>query len=567
MKYTLDFKPKLFSALSNYNRQKFRADLMAGIIVGIAAAFPMAIAFGIANGVTPEKGLITGIIGGFIVSLLGGCSVQIGGPTGSFIVIITGIIATYGIEGLTIATVMAGIILVLLGVMKLGIVIKFIPYPIIVGFTAGIALTIFSTQITDFFGMTITEPIPGDFIPKWEVYFRNLHTTNLWSLGVGILSLLIIIFMPKLWNKIPGSLAAIIIITVGAYLLKQFCGITAIETIGDRYSITPTLPSPHGFVINMEIIRNLLPPAFTIAMLGAIESSMTAAVADGVTGDKHNSNTELIAQGAANIIVPFFGGIPVTGALARTMTNINNGGRTPVSGIINAVVLLLVMLFLLPLIKYIPMACLAGVLVMVSYHMSGWRTMRSLMKSHKTDVVVLIATFFLTVIFGLTIAITAGLMMAILLFIRRVMENTNVSVIRDQINPDINPANDHTEGEIKVIKGVEVYEIDGPFFFGIANKFDEVMHDFGEKSKVRIIRMRRVPFIDSTGLYNLKTLIAASRKEDIEVILSGVSASLKESLLNAGIDKLTGEDNICDNIDAAIKRAEEILELQKNQPK
>lgn len=559
MKYTLDFKPKLFSALRNYNRQKFRADLMSGIIVGIAAAFPMAIAFGIANGVTPEKGLITGIIGGFIVSLLGGCSVQIGGPTGSFIVIITGIIATYGVEGLTIATAMAGVMLVLLGVLKLGIVIKFIPYPIIVGFTAGIALTIFSTQITDFFGLTIAETIPGDFIPKWEVYFRNFHTTNLWAMGTGIVSLLIIIFVPKIYSKIPGSLAAIIIITLGAYLLNHFCGITEIETIGDRYAITSKLPSPQGFVLNMEVIQNLLPPAFTIAMLGAIESSMTAAVADGVTGDKHNTNTELIAQGAANIIVPFFGGIPVTGALARTMTNINNGGRTPVAGIINSVVLLLIMLFMLPLIKYIPMACLAGVLVMVSYHMSGWRTAKNLLKSHKTDVAVLIATFLLTVIFGLTIAITAGLMMAILLFIRRVMENTNISVISNQIVPDINPDNDQSEGEIKVIKGVEVYEIDGPFFFGIANKFEDVMREVGDKSKIRIIRMRRVPFIDSTGLYNLKTLIESSHKEGIAVILSGVNQSVKDSLINAGINKLIGEENVCDNIEAAAQRAETIM--------
>lgn len=564
MKYTLDFKPKLFSALRNYSHQKFRADLMAGIIVGIAAAFPMAIAFGIANGVTPEKGLITGILGGFIVSLLGGCSVQIGGPTGSFIVIITGIIATYGVEGLTIATAMAGVMLVLMGVLKLGIVIKFIPYPIIVGFTAGIALTIFSTQITDFFGLTIDGTIPGDFIPKWKTYFQNLHTTNLWSLGTGMVSLLIIILTPKIWGKIPGSLAAIIIVTLGAWLLNRFCGITAIETIGDRYSITPKLPAPHGFVINMEVIKNLLPPAFTIAMLGAIESSLTAAVADGVTGDRYNSNTELIAQGAANIVVPFFGGIPVTGALARTMTNINNGGRTPVSGIVNAVVLLLILFFMLPLIKYIPMACLAGVLVMVSYNMSGWRTVRSLMKSHKTDVAVLVATFFLTVIFGLTIAITAGLIMAVLLFIRRVMENTNISVIRNQIIPDINPENDLSEGETIVVKGVEVYEIDGPFFFGIANKFEDVMHEVGDKSKVRIIRMRRVPFIDSTGLYNLRTLIESSHKEGIEIILSGVSQSVRESLVKAGINKLTGDENICNNIQEAAARAEEVIASLKN---
>ena len=413
MKHTIDFQPKLFTALKNYDRRKFTADLMAGIIVGIVA-LPLAIAFGIASGVSPEKGLITAIIGGFIVSFLGGSNVQIGGPTGAFIVIVAGIISQYGIEGLAIATVMAGIILVLLGLFKLGVVIKFIPYPIIVGFTAGIALTIFSTQIKDLFGLRIDGAVPEDFIGKWAVYFQHFDTTNLWALGIGLVSILIILLTPKVSRKIPGSLAAIILVTVASYLLKRYCGIDTIETIGDRYSINPAIPAPAGFSFNLETIRGLLPPAFTIAMLGAIESLLSATVADGVTGDRHNSNTELIAQGAANIVVPFFGGIPVTGAIARTMTNINNGGRTPVAGIIHAVVLLLILLFLSPLTRHIPMACLAGVLVIVSYNMSEWRTIRGMMKNPKADIAVLFTTLLLTVVFDLTIAIAAGLLMAVM---------------------------------------------------------------------------------------------------------------------------------------------------------
>lgn len=557
VKYTFDFHPKLFSELRNYDRSKFAADFMAGIIVGIVA-LPLAIAFGIASGVTPEKGLITAIIGGFIVSLLGGSNVQIGGPTGAFIVIVAGIIGQYGIEGLAVATVMAGIILLLLGIFKLGVVIKFIPYPIIIGFTAGIALTIFSTQIKDLFGLTITGPMPDDFIGKWGVYFQHFNTTNLWSLGIGIISIIIILLTPKVSRKVPGSLAAIIIVTVASFLLKRFAGVDAIETIGDRYSINPTIPAPTGFSFSLATIRELLPPAFTIAMLGAIESLLSATVADGVTGDRHNSNTELIAQGAANIIVPFFGGIPVTGAIARTMTNINNGGRTPVAGIIHAIVLLLILLFLSPLTKHIPMACLAGVLVIVSYNMSGWRTIRGMMKNPKSDIAVLFATMLLTVIFDLTIAIAAGLLIAVVMFMKRIMESTNISVIRNQIDMTADVESNHRDNKVDVAKGVEVYEIDGPFFFGIANKFDDVMHTIGEKSKVRIIRMRKVPFVDSTGLHNLENLIHASQKEKITVILSGVNPTVKETLIKAGIGELIGEENICDNIHIAAARANQL---------
>ncbi len=558
MKYSIDFSPKLFSALRNYDSRKLSADLMSGIIVGIVA-LPLAIAFGIASGVSPEKGLITAILGGFIVSLLGGCNVQIGGPTGAFIVIVSGIISRYGIEGLAIATVMAGIMLVLLGVLKLGVLIKFIPYPIIVGFTAGIALTIFSTQIKDLFGLVIEGGIPDDFISKWGVYFRNFGSTNLWALGTGLVSIAIIVLMPRISRRIPGSLAAIILVTLASWILKRYCGVEGIETIGDRYTINPSIPAPAGFSLNLETIRGLLPPAFTIAMLGAIESLLSATVADGVTGDQHNSNTELIAQGAANIIVPFFGGIPVTGAIARTMTNINNGGRTPVAGIIHAVVLLLILLFLSPLTRHIPMACLAGVLVIVSYNMSEWRTIRGMMKNPRADRIVLFTTLLLTVIFDLTIAIGAGLLMAIVLFLRRVMESTNISVIRDQINLESDAESYYSDEKIDVSAGVEIYEIDGPFFFGIASKFDDLMHRMGEKSRVRIIRMRKVPFVDSTGLHNLENLIRASQKAGIVVILSGVSPTVRETLVNAGVDSMLGSENICDNIHIAADRANKIV--------
>lgn len=415
MKNRFDFQPKLLSALKNYSKEKFMTDLMAGIIVGIVA-LPLAIAFGIASGVSPEKGLITAIIGGFIVSPLGGCNVQIGGPTGAFIVIVYGIIQNFGIEGLAIATVVAGIILVIMGALKLGTVIKFIPYPIVVGFTSGIALTIFTTQMKDLFGLTI-DKVPADFISKWIVYFEHFDTMNVWSLLIGLVSIAIIAFTPKFSKKISGSLIAIIAMTVIVYVMRYHLGITGIETIGDRFTINASLPGPAPISFNPETINLLLPSAFTIAMLGAIESLLSATVADGVTGDKHNSNTELIAQGAANIIVPIFGGIPVTGAIARTMTNINNGGRTPVAGIIHAVVLLLILLFLGPLTKHIPMACLAGVLIIVSYNMSEWRTFRSLMKNPKSDVSVLLVTFFLTVIFDLTIAIEVGLLIATCFFL------------------------------------------------------------------------------------------------------------------------------------------------------
>lgn len=553
MRNRFDFQPKLLATLKNYSREKFMTDLMAGIIVGIVA-LPLAIAFGIASGVSPEKGLITAIIGGFLVSFLGGTNVQIGGPTGAFIVIVYGIIQNFGIEGLAIATVIAGIILLVMGALKLGTVIKFIPYPIVVGFTSGIALTIFTTQMKDLFGLTM-DKVPADFISKWIAYFGAAHTVNFWAFGVGLLSILLIALTPKVTKKIPGSLVAIVVMTIVAYLLRNYAGITAIETIGDRFTIDASLPQPEPIRFDMNMINLLLPSAFTIAILGAIESLLSATVADGVTGDKHNSNTELIAQGAANVIVPLFGGIPVTGAIARTMTNINNGGRTPIAGIIHAIVLLLILLFLGPLTKHIPMACLAGVLIIVSYNMSEWRTFRSLMKNPKSDVSVLLVTFFLTVIFDLTIAIEIGLLIAMLFFMRRVAETTHVSVTTDEIDLSDEGEIHHDEEVLQLEKGIEVYEIDGPFFFGVANKFDSVMKNMGDKPKIRIIRMRKVSFIDSTGLHNLESLWRLSNAEHIHMILSGVNEQVHKVLTKSGFDQKIGAENICSNINEAVAKA------------
>ncbi|MCH5219229.1 MAG: sulfate permease [Muribaculaceae bacterium] len=547
---SIDFRPKLISALKNYSAEKFKSDLIAGIVVGIVA-LPLAIAFGIASGVSPAIGLVTAIIGGFLVSSLGGCSVQIGGPTGAFIVIVYNIIATFGLEGLAVATLLAGLILVALGCFHLGTVIKFIPYPIVVGFTAGIALTIFSTQINDFFGLGLKN-IPSEFLPKWEMYIRNFGNIDWVTLAVGLLSLLIIIVTPKISRRLPGALIAIIVVTA----IVSFIPALNVETIGDRFgSLSTDIPQPRGFKLNVATINMLLPSAFTIAILGAIESLLSATVADGVTGNRTNSNTELIGQGIANIVVPFFGGIPVTGAIARTMTNISNGGRTPVAGIIHAIVLLLIFLFLMPLINRIPMCCLAAVLLVVSYNMSGWRTIKSILHNPKSDVSVLILTFLLTVIFDLTIAIEMGLLLAVILFLRRVMENTQIKVYSEQL--DIAEGSETTHHEVlKVNPGVEVYEIDGPFFFGVATKFDEMMRTtLSKKPTVRIIRMRKVPFIDSTGIHNLEILIKSSRSDGIHVVLSGVKENVRRSLENAGIEKLIGADHICDHITKAVEMA------------
>lgn len=562
------FRPKLFSTLKGYSKEKLLQDLIAGMIVAVVA-IPLAIAFGISSGVGPTEGLVTAIIAGFIISALGGSKVQIGGPTGAFIVIIYGIIQQHGLTGLLIATIMAGILLILMGLFKLGNVIKFVPYPVIIGFTAGIAVTIFSTQMNDLFGMGIQDA-PADFIHKWICYFQHWRDINWWAFAIGLTSLLIIIFSTKISKKIPGSLVAIVLMTLTVWLLREFGGVTSITTIGDLYTLPSGMPAPKLPELNLaegqtliRLVQDLFPSAFTIAMLGAIESLLSAMVADGVIGDKHNSNTELIAQGVANVVTPFFGGIPATGAIARTMANINNGGRTPVAGIVHALMLLLVLLCFGPLVGMIPMACLAGVLIIVSYNMSGWREVVALSKAPKSDFIVMLVTFVLTVIFDLTIAIEIGLLLAVILFLKRTNETTVIRSFSDEIDPtlsnDIRLHGNDLE-KLHIPPCTEVYEIDGPYFFGIANKFDEISQRMGtDGQKVRILRMRKVSFMDSTGIHNLEQLYVRSQRCGMTLVLSGVNENVYKTLDKAGLVEKIGKENVRNHINGALARAQEIV--------
>ncbi len=567
---TLTFRPRLFECLKNYNSKLFLQDAVAGIIVGVVA-IPLAIAFGIASGVGPAEGLITAIVAGFIIAALGGTKVQIGGPTGAFIVIIYGIIQSYGLSGLLIATIMAGIILVGLGLFRMGGIIKFVPYPIVIGFTAGIALTIFSTQMNDLFGMHI-ENVPAGFIDKWICFFHHLEDIDPVCLGIGILSLLIIVLLPKVSKKIPASLVAIVVITLLVWLLKKVNPALNVTTIADSYALPHGIPAPHLPRLGLAegenwwtVVQDLFPSAFTIAVLGAIESLLSAVVADGVTGDVHDSNTELIAQGIANICTPFFGGIPATGAIARTMANINNGGKTPVAGIIHTIVLLLVLLFMGNLVGMIPMTCLAAVLIVVSYNMSGWRSFVALAKNPKSDFAVMMTTFILTVIFNLTVAIAVGLLLAIALFLRRTNETTVVRSFTGELDPSNN--NDVWIDDLKMLeipKQTEVYEIDGPYFFGVANKFDEISRSVGRQGqKVRILRMRKVSFIDSTGMHNLEQLYHRTRSCGVQLVLSGVNEHVYHTLEKAGLVDLIGKKNIRNHINGALERAREIVGEEK----
>ncbi len=562
------FRPKLFSTLRSYSKERFLQDALAGWIVAVVA-IPLAIAFGISSGVGPTEGLVTAIIAGFIISAFGGSKVQIGGPTGAFIVIIYGIIQQHGLTGLLIATIMAGILLILMGLFRLGNVIKFVPYPVIIGFTAGIAVTIFSTQMNDLFGMGI-QNAPADFIHKWICYFQHWRDINWWAFGVGIASLFIIIFSSRISKQLPGSLLAIVLMTLVVWLLRKFAGVTSITTIGDLYTLPSGMPAPHLPELNLtdgqtlfKLVQDLFPSAFTIAMLGAIESLLSAMVADGVIGDKHSSNTELIAQGLANVVTPFFGGIPATGAIARTMANINNGGRTPVAGIIHAAMLFFVLLFFGPLVGMIPMACLAGVLIVVSYNMSGWRSVVGLSKAPKSDFIVMIVTFILTVIFDLTIAIEVGLLLAVILFLKRTNEATVIRSFSDEIDPthqnDIRLHGNDLE-KLHIPPFTEVYEIDGPYFFGIANKFDEISQRIGaDGQKVRILRMRKVSFIDSTGIHNLEQLYMRSQRCGMTLVLSGVNERVYNTLEKAGLVELIGKENVRNHINGALARAAEIV--------
>lgn len=556
------YQPKLISVLKSgrYTRKTLVSDLIAGLIVGIVA-LPLAIAFGIASGVTPQQGLITAIIAGFIISLFGGTRFLIGGPTGAFIVIVVGIIQQYGFNGLLISTIMAGIILIVMGLCKLGIVFKFIPYPIVVGFTSGIAVTLFSTQMKDFFGFTMD--VPSGFVPEWICYFQNLGSINWIEAAASIFGLLVIILWGKVTKKIPGSLIAIIVCTAGSLLLSRFAGIE-LATIGSKFPELAggmSLPKPSMPSVTFNELRGLVSPAVTIALLCAIESLLAATVTDGVTGKHHDSNAELIGEGIANIVTPFFGGIPATGAIARTMANINNGGKTPISGMVHAFVLLLIYLFLMPYAVYIPLSCLAAILVIVAYNMSEWRTFKFLLSSDKQSIAVLLVTFFLTVIIDLTVAIEVGVLLAIVLFLTRIMQTSNIKVIdaqrvaaseSDEFNPE------DTE-MLDIPAGVEVYEINGPYFFGLANKFEEFNERLDNDNKVRIIRMRKVPFIDATGANNLKGLFERTSKRGIRVILSGVQPEVRETLKTFGLVDMIGDEYILPHITPALEKAKEVL--------
>ena len=550
-------KPKLFSVMKGYNGKQFAKDVVSGIIVAIIA-LPLSIALALASGVSPEQGIYTAIIAGFLISFLGGSRVQIAGPTAAFATIVAGIVARNGMDGLITATLIAGILMILMGVLRLGNLIRFIPYTITTGFTAGIALTIFIGQIKDFLGITYAAGVkPIEAIEKMEANFEFIDTLSPQALLVGGVCLLILIVYPKFEKRVPPSLIAVV---VGVLMVQFIPGLNeGVFTIGELYTIPAGLPkiSFSGMDFSLAKITAVLPDAFTIAILGAIESLLSAAVADGAIGDRHDSNTELVAQGVANVVTPLFGGIPATGAIARTMTNINNGGRTPIAGIIHAIVLVLILLVLMPYAKFIPMATLAAVLLIVSYNMSEWRTIKRLMKDPKSDVTVLLVTFFLTVIFDLTIAIEIGLVIACVLFIKRVMETTEISVIENEIHP-----NEETEECLSIPEGCAVYEINGPYFFGIANKFEELesVLKAGSRPKVQIIRMRRVPFIDSTGIHNLTTLVETNNEKGTEVILSGVTPKVQKQLLKAKFHKVLGSKNFCNNIDEALQRAKELLD-------
>ena len=543
--------PKLVTTLRTYDRAQFSADLTAGVIVGIVA-LPLAIAFAIASGVAPERGLYTAIVAGFLISALGGSRVQIGGPTGAFIVIVYGIVQQYGYGGLAIATIMAGLMLIVLGVARLGTAIKFIPYPVITGFTSAIALIIFSSQVKDFLGLRMGD-VPAEFVDKWRAFGQSIGTINPWALALSLTALAIILLWPRVTQRIPGAFVALIATTVLAHMLDL-----PVETIGSRFGQIPSgLPTPSIPDMNPAQIASLVGPAFTIALLAAIESLLSAVVADGMIGGRHRSNMELVAQGVANIASPLFGGIPATGAIARTATNVKNGGRTPVAGIVHAVTLLVITLFFGRWAALIPMAVLAAILVVVAYHMSEWRTFRTELRSPKSDVAVLLTTFFLTVLVDLTVAIEVGIVLAALLFMRRMAEVTNVSVITRELDDegDLYSTDENAVRRRAIPTGVEVYEINGPFFFGAAEQFKDTLGRVARKPKVLIIRMRNVPAIDSTGIRALADVTRRTRKEGTLVLLSDVHAQPLVALGRSDLLDEIGDDNIFGNLDDALNRA------------
>ena len=551
------FVPKSITTLKSYSRSQFRSDLAAGVIVGIVA-LPLAIAFAIASGVTPDRGLYTAIIAGFLISALGGSRVQIGGPTGAFVVIVYGIVQKYGIDGLIVATIMAGVILVILGIAKLGSAIKFIPHPVVVGFTSGIAVIIFSSQVKDFLGLRMGD-LPVDFIPKWRAISSNLDSINARALAVSLIALLIMVLWPRVSRRIPSPFVALIATTLAVRLLN-----IPVETIGTRFgAISATLPHPIVPHVSLAQVTALVAPAFTIALLAAVESLLSAVVADGMIGGRHRSNMELIAQGVANIVAPMFGGMPATGAIARTATNVKNGGRTPVAGMVHALTLLLITLFFGRWAALIPLATLAAILVVVSYHMSEWRTFRSELTAPKSDVAVLLTTFSLTVLVDLTVAIEVGMVLAAFLFMRRMAEVTNVSIVTRELTDGDNDEDDDPNSvrRREVPRGVEVFEINGPFFFGAAEQFKDTLGQIAKKPKVLIIRLRDVPAIDSTGLHALHELARSCKHDGTLLLLADVHAQPMFALVRSDMLVELGEENLFGNLDDALDRARQYLEL------
>ena len=547
--------PKLFTTLKNYSWKDFSSDAIAGVIVGIVA-IPLAIAFGIASGVTPEKGLITAIIAGFVISLLGGSRVQIGGPTGAFVVIVYGIVQKYGVDGLIIATFLAGIMLIVMGIARLGTAIKYIPHPVIVGFTSGIAVIIFSSQVKDFLGLNLVS-IPSEFIAKWEDYYLHLNSFNLYAFLTALGTVLVIAFWPRVSRRIPGALVALILFSFIAYFFNF-----PIETIGSRFGAFPhTLPAPGLPHVSLDMVGNLIQPAFTIALLGAIESLLSAVVADGMTGGRHRSNMELVGQGFANISSALFGGIPATGAIARTVTNIKNGGKTPIAGIIHSLTILVIVLFLGKWIVYVPMACLAGILVIVAYHMSEWRSFLGLLRGPRADVVVLVVTFFLTVMIDLTVAIEIGMVLAAFLFMHRMSQVTDIQVISKE-SQEKEIEDEDTVRKIEVPDGVEIYDIKGPFFFGVSHEFEEVTRFVSKMPKVRILDLGDVPIIDATGLNSLKQFYNKCKHNHIHVIFSGVDHEVFRAIKTSGLYDLIGKENVFRHISHAIEQANKLMESE-----
>ncbi len=543
------FRPKIVDTLKDYTWAKFYKDAIAGVIVGIVA-LPLAIAFAIASGVSPEKGLFTAIIAGFVISALGGSRVQIGGPTGAFIVIVYGIVQQFGINGLIVATFIAGILLIIMGIAKLGNIIKFIPHPLIVGFTTGIAVIIFSSQMKDFFGLKMGS-VPADFIDKWIAYSHSVSSVNIYALIIGAVTLGIILLWPKVTHKVPGSLMAILVTTLAVYFLKL-----PVETIGSRFGAIPSLlPTPVIPGISWAVIQQLIKPAFTIALLGGIESLLSAVVADGMMGGNHRSNTELIAQGIANICSSIFGGIPATGAIARTATNIKNGGRTPVAGMVHALVLFAILLFVGKWAAYIPMATLAGVLIIVAYNMSEWHNFISIMKASKSDAAVLLTTFFLTVLIDLTVAIEIGMILAAFLFMRNMMKSSSV----EQLNITSNDR-DEDLNKYKLPNKVDVFEINGPLFFGAAYKFKDAMKQIEEPAEILIIRMRNVPVIDATGIHILKDVCREIKVNGTKLILTEINSDqVMTELRKTRLLFQIGKANVTDTFEKAVQRSNEVL--------